>query len=143
MTEIDFYTQAGDKLAVACTLCAKAFTRGLRTSVHTPDAETSAQLDRILWTTPATGFLPHCSGTHPLARATPVIIDHDPEHFMHDQVLINLTDTLPSYFSRFERVLEIVGMAEEDKARARERFRFYRDRGYLIRTHDLLKTGET
>ena len=34
-------------------------------------------------------------------------------------------------------LIEIVSLDEEDRAQARDRFRFYRDRGYEIRTHDL------
>ncbi len=143
MTEIDFYTQVSDKLALVRVLCAKAMARGLRIHVHTPNAETTAKLDRLLWLSPATGFLPHCASTDPLADVTPIIIDHQPTNFAHDQVLINLQDSLPEYFSRFERLLEMVGPLEEDKIRARERFRFYKDRGYLLRTHDLQKSGVT
>ena len=142
MTEIDFYTQVSDKLALVGALCAKAINRGLRIHVDTPDAETSAKLDKLLWLTPATGFLPHCLGNHPLVDVTPIVIDHHAAHFAHDQILINLKDQLPQYFSRFERLLEIVGVDEQDKTFARERFRYYKDRGYLIRTHDL-KSGVT
>jgi DNA polymerase-3 subunit chi len=39
-------------------------------------------------------------------------------------------------------LIEIVSLDEQDRADARERFRFYRDRGYEIRTHDLSKTKE-
>ena len=142
MTEIDFYTQVSDKLALVGALCAKAISRGLRIHVDTPDAETSAKLDKLLWLTPATGFLPHCLGNHPLVDVTPIVIDHDAANFAHDQILINLKDQLPEYFSRLERLLEIVGVDEQDKILARERFRYYKDRGYLIRTHDL-KSGVT
>jgi len=47
---------------------------------------------------------------------------------------------MPSYFSRFRRVVEIVTRDSDDRALARDRFRFYRDRGYEITTHDLGKT---
>jgi DNA polymerase-3 subunit chi len=56
---------------------------------------------------------------------------------IHDEVLINLRDETPSMFSRFRRLIEIVSVEDADRAAARERFRFYRDRGYEIRTHQL------
>jgi len=43
----------------------------------------------------------------------------------------------PSMFSRFQRLVEIVGTDADDREDARARFRFYRDRGYEIRTHQL------
>ena len=55
----------------------------------------------------------------------------------HDQVLINLADERPATFARFERVIEIVTLDDADKALARERFRFYRDRGYELGIHKL------
>jgi DNA polymerase-3 subunit chi len=37
--------------------------------------------------------------------------------------------------------MEIVTREESDRERARARFRFYRERGYEIRTHDLSQSG--
>jgi DNA polymerase-3 subunit chi len=56
---------------------------------------------------------------------------------VHDEVLVNLREQWPACFSRFLRLVEIVGRDEADRQAARERFRFYRDRGYEIRHHDL------
>jgi len=142
MTQIDFYTHVEDKLKTACTLAAKAFARGLRLTAYCPDPETAQRLDRLLWTTPATGFLPHCGPDDPLAAETPVIIDCGGDNLLHDQVLLNLRPEWPPFFSRFQRLIEIVSLEDADRAGARERFRFYRDRGYEIRTHDLSKTKE-
>jgi DNA polymerase-3 subunit chi len=52
-------------------------------------------------------------------------------------VLVNLRAEWPPFFGRFERLIEIVSTDEDDRSRARERYKFYRDRGYQIRTHDL------
>jgi hypothetical protein len=48
-------------------------------------------------------------------------------------VLVNLGGDLPPGFSRFDRLIEIVGTDETDRIPARERFKFYRDRGYAAR----------
>jgi DNA polymerase-3 subunit chi len=72
--------------------------------------------------------------------ASTVIVDYQGETLLNDDVLLNLRPEWPAFFSRFQRLVEIVGLDEADRAQARERFRFYRDRGYEIRTHDLSKT---
>jgi len=54
-------------------------------------------------------------------------------------VLVNLHAEPPPFFSRFERLAEIVGV--DDVPAGRERFRFYRERGYEMRTHDLRELG--
>lgn len=136
MTQIDFYTNAADKYRVACVIAAKAFERGLRTMIYTPDAATSKQLDALLWSAPALGFIPHCCAGDALVTVTPIVIDHRGDDVTHDDVLVNLRIERPPFFSRFQRLVEIVGNGEDDKAAARERYRYYRERGYPLDTHD-------
>ncbi|HKA46341.1 MAG TPA: DNA polymerase III subunit chi [Burkholderiales bacterium] len=142
MTQIDFYTHVPDKLRVACALSAKACGQGLKVFVCCPDPDTAHRFDRMLWTTPAIGFTPHCALHDPLAAVTPVIIGYQDETPPLDEVLVNLRNEWPSFFTRFRRLIEIVSLDEEDRIRARERFRYYRDRGYELRTHDLSKSSE-
>jgi len=137
LTRIDFYHDAPDRLQVACRLAAKAAQQKLRVLVYAPDAETARAIDRLLWTTPATGFVPHCMVHDRLADETPVLISGDPDALPHDEVLLNLGADRPAHFARFQRLVEIVGRDAEDRAAARERFRFYRERGYQIYTHNL------
>ena len=67
-----------------------------------------------------------------------MLLTSDGEALPHHEVLMNLDDERPANFSRFDRLLEIVSRDDEDdKARARVRFKFYRDRGYAITRHDL------
>ncbi|MBA2350339.1 MAG: DNA polymerase III subunit chi [Pseudomonadota bacterium] len=143
MTQIDFYTHAEDKLQTACTLAGKAMAIDLRVLMLTADTAMAARIDQLLWNYPATAFIPHCRFGDPLADVTPVIIDHRADQMMangpHDDLLVNLCSDCPPIFSRFQRVIEIVGMDDDDRQLARERFRFYRDRGYEIRTHDIGK----
>ena len=142
MTQIDFYTHVEDRLRTACQLAAKAFAHGLRVTVWLADREAAQRFDRALWMTPAIGFVPHCAPDDPRAAETPVIIDCGGEKLLHEEVLLNLAPASPPFFSRFRRLIEIVSLEEQDRAQARERFRFYRDRGYEIRTHDLSQTGD-
>lgn len=136
MTQIDFYTNAADKYRIACVIAAKALERGLRTMIYTPDAATSERLDVLLWSTPALSFIPHCRAGDELASVTPIVIDHRGDDVTHDDVLVNLRAERPPFFSRFQRLVEIVGNSEDDKAAARERYRYYRERGYQLDTHD-------
>ena len=143
MTQIDFYSHADNKLQVACSLSAQALERGLRVMIYTADAEATDKLDKLMWCYPAIGFIPHCRATDRLAEETPVIIDHLAEPLVHDQVLLNLHPAFPPFFSRFQRLIEIVGTDEKDSQAGRERFRFYRDRGYEVRHHDLSRSPGT
>ena len=142
MTQIDFYVQVEDQQEAVRKLCAKALGADAKVVVWCPDQVTGQRLSRLLWSVPATGFVPHCFGGDPLAPRTPIVLAWNDGDFAHDQILINLRAEVPAFFSRFERLIEVVGAADEtEKKLARERFRYYRDRGYEIRTHDM--TGAT
>jgi DNA polymerase-3 subunit chi len=140
MTQIDFYTHVEDKLRTACRLAAKAYSTEQRVLVCCPDADIAGRLDRLLWTTPAIGFIPHCLASDALAPETPILIDYLGGEPAHDQILLNLRPEWPPLFSRFQRLIEVVSLDDEDRRLARERYKFYRDRGYEIRTHDLSKS---
>ena len=137
MTSIDFYFNAEDRLQVACRLAGKAFSQKKRILVYAPDAELAGRIDRMLWTWPAIGFVPHCAAHDPLAPDTPVLIGADaaPEC----DVILNLAGDCPPRFERFERLLEIVGLGDDERQAGRSRYRFYQQRGYKIANHDLAK----
>ena len=141
MTRVDFYLDAGDRLQIACRLAAKAVAQNLRVLVHAPDGQVAAAIDRLMWTTPAIGFVPHVMAEHRLAAETPVVIARGDTEALHDEVLVNLCRECPPSFARFQRLIEIVTRDEADKQAARERYRFYRDRGYPIQTHNLGEEG--
>ena len=137
MTEIDFYTHAADRLQVAARLATKAYGMGLNVRILTPDHATTTKLDNLLWTVPATGFIPHCRLSSRLAPETPVIVDDAQDHQGPADVLINLLDDKPAFFRRFTRLVEIVTDDPDDAARGRLRWQFYKQQGYTLRAHDL------
>ncbi len=137
MTEIDFYTHAEDRIQVAARLCAKAYGMGMRARVLTADAGMTARLDHLLWTAPATGFLPHCRLAHKLAAETPLIIDEALEHSGPAELLINLNAEQPGFFRRFSRLAEIVTIDALDVAAGRLKWQYYKQQGYTLRAHNL------
>jgi DNA polymerase-3 subunit chi len=148
MTKVDFYTGSTDKLRTACQLSLKAMQSGVRTVISISDAATTDALDKLLWHYPATAFIPHCRNGATEAEQMPVlslskwpvVLDHGGDKFPHHDLLISLHNECVPFFSRFERVIEIISNDTEDSSRGRERFKFYRDRGYELRHIDLSKT---
>lgn len=141
MTRIDFYLSsetspdAGQRLA--CRLVEKAYKMGHKVYIHTESEDQAQQMDDLLWTFRDGSFVPH--GRHPkqTGNHSPVLIGHDSDPQGDTDVLINLTREVPPFFSRFERVAEVVDSAPVNRTQARERYRFYRDRGYELQTHEL------
>ena len=66
---------------------------------------------------------------------------HAAQPTTHTDLLINLAAEVPTFFSRFERVAEVVDTDAARRNQARERFRFYRDRGYAVETHNMSGRG--
>jgi DNA polymerase III subunit chi len=139
VTTIDFYFNAADRFQVACRLAGKAIAQGSRMVVYAPDAEIATRIDRLMWTWPATGFVPHCAAEDPLAPETPVLISASDQPPAHCGVLLNLCAECPPHFASFERLLEVVGTDDADREAARSRFRTYKSRGYAISSHDLAR----
>ena len=137
MTRIDFYRYAEDKLHFACRLAAKAYEKPAKLVVYSPDRAVLARFDQMLWTYQSLKFVPHCMAASPVAAETPVILAGEGDVLPHHEVMLNLGDAEPQNFATFERLLEIVGTDEDDKARARERYAFYKKRGYDIRVNEV------
>ena len=141
MTSIDFYFNAGDRLAIACRLAGKALRQKKRVLVYAPLAEIAQKIDRMLWTWPAISFVPHCFANDALAAETPVLIAAGEGSPPACEVLLNLAAECPPFFERHERLLELVAQDEEERHAGRARYAYYRDRGYQIRIHDLAGEG--
>ncbi|GAB4361861.1 MAG: DNA polymerase III subunit chi [Gammaproteobacteria bacterium] len=141
MTRIDFYVLpengSGGPEQLTCRLAEKAYSRGHRIFIHARDRDQAQQLDDLLWTYRQESFLPHALCGDELADESPIQIGHDTEPSGHCDVLINLSGEVPGFFSRFERVAELVGSDPGARERSREAFRFYKDRGYPLHTHHL------
>ena len=139
MTKIDFYSGADDKQERACELCQKAVASGARVLIFTADEAATTAMDNLLWAHPATAFTPHCCRKDPAEYEMPIVVGHQTSDLPHYEVVINLQATCLPFFSRFERVIEVVGTDPADVGAGRERFSFYRDRGYEINHQDLGK----
>lgn len=140
MTTIGFYKIPGnaeDALRFACRLTEKAFKQQLSIHIQTASAEQTQALDELLWSFSATAFLPHG-----LTPDNPITIGEGDDQSQHHGLLINLTDEIPHWFSRFDRAAEIVYDDHVVIARKREHFKFYKDRGYPIQYHDLGKSSD-
>lgn len=142
MTQVFFYHGAADKLLAACSLLRKAFAQKKPVLVYAPQPEIAGMLDRLLWTQPALGFVPHCRADSPLAGETPILIADALDRLPQDERLMNLDAAVPPGFARFSSLIEVVGREDDDRAAARDRVKFYKDRGYEIRYFDLAEARD-
>jgi DNA polymerase III subunit chi len=151
MTRIDFYQIAGDERTFACRLIDQVFHRGHKIYVHTLDIEQATRLDEHLWVFRPDSFIPHCligsgasSGTSSDVTSNlaanidvPIKIGFDTEPEDHQDVLINLSGVIPLFFSRFDRVAEVVPVDQNSRQAARKNYAFYKERGYSLNYHQI------
>lgn len=137
MTEVAFHFNAPQKLAYACRLLRKAYLKGARLVVLVPDEQVH-ELDQALWLMAPGDFVPHSTPAD-----APAVQDRSPIRLVTavpdavQGVLVNLRDELLPGFERFERVIEVVTLDEDDRARARQRWRQYEAAGMKPQKHDL------
>lgn len=143
MTKVAFHFGAPDKVGYACRLLRKAVNAGATVEVVS-DAPTMDLLSSQLWALSATDFVPHCTALDEgaLRELSPVLLTLSPHSDPATrQVLVNLGSVVPAGYERFERLIEVVGTDDADRALARERWKHYTHAGYTIVRHDLALKG--
>ena len=141
MTQVDFYVldanAAGDRYHLACRVAERARRAGKRVLIHTTIPAESSHVDSLLWTLWESSFVPHGVLGRDDPACNPILIgDGSQDNDEHD-VLVNLADEVPLFFGRFQRLIECVDHDEEVKAAGRQRFRYYREHGYPLKSHTI------
>lgn len=162
MTKVNFYQVKGDTQAVmslGCQLVEKAWQMNNDIFIYAPDESTAAAMSEKLWHWSAASFLPHRNLSQPIDQNSPESIriysatnssndgdqssntskDNNIEELIAGQhgLLINLAADTPDWFSRFEMLCEFVHGDENAIAHKRNRYKFYKDRGYPLNYHDM------
>lgn len=146
MTRIDFYIiENGSQQAAEsfiCRLTEKAWSQNNAVYIHSLDKQHATNYDELLWTFNDESFVPHqlIDIETDQSNTKKVLIGHhiaEDNPITYHDVLININHEVPSFFSQFERVAEIITTDEISISKGRERYQFYRDRGYALETHKL------
>lgn len=139
MTRVDFYIveTPGERalLHFACRLTEKAYRLSHRVHLHAAGRDQAATLDDLLWTFRDGSFVPHEIVAAGIEPAAPVTISHGDVLPADCEILLNLTGEVPGFVERFSRVAELVDGDPASRRLSRERFQFYRDKGYPLETH--------
>jgi DNA polymerase III subunit chi len=144
MTLVDFYvlpeTTSEARWLFACRLIDKVHKLGHRVLVALDNEVQAKAFDDLLWTFKPESFIPHqlissMDAESPREIAVEITYTKDSGH--HHGLLVNLSSEIPSYFSRFERLSEIVIQESQALTTSRERFSFYKGRGYPIETRKI------
>jgi len=137
VTSVEFHYNTAEPIRLAAKLVANFVQNGHKVLIYAPDTAWYQAIDRMLWTYTQLSFVPHCAFDADIAAETPVWLSSQAEGAeMMDDILINLSESVPTFFSRFDKTIEIVGTAEAERIQGRIRYKFYQDRGYQIQSFD-------
>jgi len=140
MTRVEFFFNVDDKLAKTAELCEKAVNKGRQLMIFTQGEAVHNALQQMLWQQSTTSFLASAKADEAISESSAIVLTDNGDNLVHDDILINLQAEHPPFFSRFRYLVELVGNDEADKAAARTRFRFYRDRGYEIKSTNTVES---
>lgn len=138
---VDFYLLTNDQpqagWLVACRLLEKAWQRGHRVFVYCDNADDAALLDELLWTYKDDSFIPHNLQGEGPEPPPAVQIGYGPEPRGFNDILLNMSATIPSFHSRFRRIMEIVSNDETSREISRQHYREYRAKRFELNTHSI------
>ena len=141
MTQVDFYVIDDDVKhsaeKFACKLTEKIYKQGYSVYIHTEDDKQSARMDDLLWTFRQGSFIPHARAENTPDENIKVIIGANDQLQCKGEVLINLASEIPASYQKFSRIAELVDKEPQRKASAREHYRYYRDQGCAVASHQV------
>ena len=113
----------------ACQLTQKAYQQGHRITIDLDNEAAANELDQLLWSFRAESFVAH----EKLADANRIEVGalKKPQ-----EVLLNLTMNAVDDNS-WQRLLQIVPADDALKAQARELFKVYKERGFVVNTRKI------
>lgn len=137
MTQVEFYILDDEKPRAAfhqaVSLIEQSFRSNKRVFIHTESKRDAEYMDELLWTREPSSFLPHLLVGEAEGITPPIQIGFGQQPEVRPDVLVNLAHEVPQFHGRFERLIEFAHGDEAAKEQARQRFKFYRDRGYPLR----------
>jgi len=140
LTRIAFYVGQSSnlqaRLLLACKLVEKALAQDMRVYIHTDQLSTSARMDELLWTYSDLSFIPHALNPS-TEQGLKVLIGHDAPPADTYEFLINLSNQIPSFLARFDRMAEVLDQEESILVAGRKRYQLYRKQGYNLDYHQL------
>ncbi|QMT61144.1 DNA polymerase III subunit chi [Legionella sp. PC997] len=138
---IDFYLLASDqndaRWSVACRLLEKAYAKGHKVYVLCNNKHDAELLDELLWTFKDDSFIPHNLQGEGPEPPPPIQIGYEREPRGFNDILLNLADYIPDFYSKFKRVMQIVANVETEKELSRAQYREYRAKGCELHTHQI------
>ncbi len=140
---VDFYLlntlEQEDVYRFICRLVDKAYLLQKRIYIRVNSDEEGQRLDELLWTFRDISFTPHTylgtnSALNPMLSVN--IATNKPSELDAD-ILFNLSEEVPTYFSEFSRIIEVVSEERKNKNQSRQKYKFYKTQNCQLTMHNI------
>jgi DNA polymerase-3 subunit chi len=122
----------------ACRLTEKAFKKGHSVYLFTPSTEETELLNDLLWSFREDSFVPHqIFGQSSAVSQLTIEIGHREDIAPNFDLLINLTNKIPTFFNQFHRVSEVVVQQEAVLDATRNSYKQYKEQGCPLHLHNI------
>ena len=130
---VSFYTHISDIPTFICRLLRTVYDKHTDIAVRCATSDQCQWLDQALWAFDSNSFLVHEIWADNPNSTAPIVLfsPNDNPTQCPITTVLNLSEQ-PCLESNLTRVVEIVGADETALANARQRFRLYKDAGFVI-----------
>jgi len=143
LTRVDFYHNVRDIIRFACRITRKLYYEKIINSekpliIRCQDRPHCKLVSESLNYFSSKDFLPYAEFSDRNASVSPIILSVKSEipFWAEDLlVLVNLDSVIESTFSSYTRVIEIVDQTDLNRQQGREKYMFYKERGYAVFDH--------
>lgn len=127
--------------AIASIVCS-LYEKKRRCSVFCQDQNQAEMIDEVLWQLPTDRFVPHKIGHEGDHKPAPIELNWQLQRRWSGSPIINLAPQFQRDLLAFPIVYDFVPVQETDKQLARERYKHYREGGFVLETHPIDKLQE-
>ena len=120
-------------------LLIKAYDAGLRVFVLAASADQAQMLDKLLWTSSDSNFIPHALADSNSANnvLTKICIGSTLAESAGFDMLVSLDNNEQIVDKGYARIAELVSADEQNKQAARKRYAAWRDKGAELSLHNI------
>lgn len=121
-----------------CRVTEKAYQEKHRIYIYTSSSEETKAIDDQLWTFRDISFLPHeIYQTNTNNSGVAILVGNEPAPANHNDILINMAISVPTFHSQFSHLIEVVAKEENLLLAARKRYQYYKQQNYLLESHQI------
>lgn len=121
----------------ACRLIEKAYNTNHRVYILAVNLAEAQNIDTQLWTFRDISFIPHAIYNNEPNGETPVLIGYNSVPPKHNDVLVNLTNEIPKFYTQFKHIIELIQNEEAAKKTGRAHYSYYKNQHHQIETYNI------